>query len=117
MQHNLDYPGQQIQNQLEEVKVILRNVPKSIQIKNMHHFGAWSKSFIIGVLACFVITAGSVGVALHFNQRNNRLNSEAYNFWLVRALYPEVSKIIEFKLAKDPKGFTEMAEREMARQK
>ncbi len=44
------------------------------------------------------------------------MNSEAYNFWLVRALYPEVSKTIETKLAADPNGFTEQAEKATTKQ-
>ena len=64
----------------------------------------------------FFITAGSVGTALYLYHQNNRLNSDAYNFWLVRALYPEVSKIIETKLAEDPKSFIERAEKAMSKQ-
>jgi len=47
---------------------------------------------------------------------NDSLNSEAYNFWLVRALYPEVSKTIEKKLKEDQKGFIPQAEKEMEKQ-
>lgn len=113
---NKRYDDGKIQQQIDELKGILRTVPKVIGVKNSHHFGAWSKSLIIGVLAGFVITAGSVGTALYLNHQNNRLNSEAYNFWLVRALYPEVSEIIEIKLAEDPNGFVEKAERAMTKQ-
>ncbi|WP_157543891.1 hypothetical protein [Mucilaginibacter paludis] len=45
------------------------------------------------------------------------LNGEAYNFWLVRALYTEVCNTIETKIAKDPKGFIDKAEKEMAKQR
>jgi hypothetical protein len=85
-------------------------------VKNSHHFGAWSKSLIIGVMIGFVIVAGSVGTSLYLNYQNDRLNNEAYNFWLVRALYPEVSKTIETRLADDPKSLIEKAEEAMAKQ-
>ena len=111
---NKRYDDKKIQPQIDELKEIVATVPKVIGVKNSHHFGAWSKSLIIGVVAGFVITAGSVGTALYLNHQNNRLNSEAYNFWLVRALYPEVSKIIEAKLAEDPTGLIEKAEKAMA---
>lgn len=113
---NKRYDDGQIQQQIDELKGVVATVPKVIGVRNSHHFGPWSKSLIIGVLAGFVITAGSVGTALYLNHQNNRLNSEAYNFWLVRALYPEVSKIIEIKLAEDPNGFVEKAERAMTKQ-
>jgi hypothetical protein len=75
-----------------------------------------SKKLIIGLVACFIITAGSVGTALYFYHQNDRLNREAYNFWLVRALYPEVAKTIQTKLTEDPQGFIDKAEKAMAKQ-
>ena len=116
MLNNLDYPTQQIRKQLDEVKAIVRTIPKNIPVKYMHHFGSWSKSFIIGVVVCFVVTAISVGTALHLNHQNDRLNREAFNFWLVRALYPKVAKKIEAKLSQDPNRFIKKAEKAMAKQ-
>jgi nitrogenase molybdenum-iron protein alpha/beta subunit len=106
---NQRYDDNKIQQQIDQVKDLIATVPKVIGVKTSHHFGAWSKSLIIGVVVGFVITAGSVGAALCFHYQNNRLNNEAYNIWLVRALYPEVSETIEAKLAEDPKGFIEKA--------
>ncbi|MFD0793459.1 hypothetical protein ACFQZX_07500 [Mucilaginibacter litoreus] len=82
---NKRYDDQKIQQQLDELKDVVATVPKVIRVKNSHHLGAWSKNLIIGLLACFIITAGSVGTALYFFHQNDRLNREAYNFWLVRA--------------------------------
>ena len=113
---NKRYDDGKIQQQIDELKGVVRAVPKVIGVKTSHHFGAWSKSLIIGIIVGFVITAGSVGTALYLYHQNNRLNSDAYNFWLVRALYPEVSKIIETKLAEDPSGFIEKAEKAMTKQ-
>ena len=113
---NKRYDDGKIQQQIDELKGVVQAVPKVIGVKTSHHFGAWSKSLIIGIIVGFVITAGSVGTALYLNHQNNRLNSDAYNFWLVRALYPEVSKIIETKLAEDPKSFIEIAEKAMTKQ-
>jgi hypothetical protein len=113
---NKRYDDQKIQQQIDELKHVVATVPKVIRVKNSHHLGAWSKNLIIGLLICFVLTAGSVGAALYFNHQNDRLNREAYNFWLARALYPEVAKTIETKLTEDPKGFIEKAEKAMAQQ-
>lgn len=113
---NKRYDAGKIQQQIDELKGVVQAVPKVIGVKTSHHFGAWSKSLIIGIIVGFVITAGSVGTALYLYHQNSRLNNEAYNFWLVRALYPEVSKIIETKLAEDPNGFIEKAETAMAKQ-
>lgn len=113
---NKRYDDQKIQKQIDELKDVVATVPKVIRVKNSHHLGAWSKNLIIGLVACFIITAGSVGTALYFYHQNDRLNREAYNFWLVRALYPEVAKTIETKLTEDPKSFIDKAEKAMAKQ-
>lgn len=113
---NKRYNDQKIQEQIDEVKRIMATVPKVIGVKNSHHFGAWSRSLIIGVVVCFVLTATSVGTTLYLNNQNNRLNSEAYNFWLVKALYPNVSKTIEKKLKEDSNSFIEQAQQQMNRQ-
>jgi hypothetical protein len=113
---NKRYDDAKIQQQIDEVKKLVATVPKVIGVKTSHHFGAWSKSLIIGVVLCFVVTSLSAGTALYLNYQNDRLNDDAYNFWLVKALYPEVSKNIEKKLADDPKGLNQQAEKEMAKQ-
>jgi hypothetical protein len=113
---NKRYDDQKIQQQIDELKDVVATVPKVIRVKNSHHLGAWSKNLIIGLVACFIITAGSVGTALYFYHQNDRLNREAYNFWLVRALYPEVAKTIDAKLTEDPKGFIDKAEKALAKQ-
>jgi hypothetical protein len=110
------YDDEKIQQQIDELKGIVTTIPKVIGVKTSHHFGAWSRSLIISVVVCFVLTATSVGTALYLNNQNNRLNSEAYNFWLVKALYPAVSKTIEKKLKEDPNAFIEQAQQQMDKQ-
>lgn len=113
---NRRYDESKVQANIDELTRVVDNMPKVITVRNTHHFGAWSKSLIIGVMIAFVVTASSVGTALYFNHQNDRLNSEAYNFWLVRALYPEVSKTIEEKLNEDPNGFIQQAKKAMVKQ-
>jgi len=113
---NKRYDDAKIQQQIDEVKKLVATVPKVIGVKTNHHFGAWSKSLIIGIVVCFVVTSLSFGTALYLNHQNDRLNDDAYNFWLVKALYPDVSKTIEKKLADDPKSLNQQAEKEMEKQ-
>ena len=113
---NNRYDNQKIQQQIDELKDVVATVPKVIRVKNSHHLGAWSKNLIIGLVVCFVTMAGSIGTTLYFYHQNDRLNREAYNFWLVRALYPEVAKTIDAKLTEDPKGFIDKAEKAMVKQ-
>lgn len=113
---NRRYDDKKIQQQIDELKSVVETVPKIISVKNRHHFGVWSKTLIICIAAGFIITSVSVGTALHLNHQNDRLNNEAYNFWLVRALYPEVAKKIETMLEEDSENFIKKAEKAMAKQ-
>ncbi|UOE52813.1 hypothetical protein MTO98_17230 [Mucilaginibacter sp. SMC90] len=113
---NKRYNDQKIEQQMDELKDVVSRVPKVIGIKNHHHFGAWSKSLIIGLVVAFVITAGSFGAALYLNHQNDRLNDEAYNFWLVRAMYPKTAETIITGLKSDPNAFIAKAEKAMEKQ-
>ena len=113
---NKRYDHDKIQQNIDDVTKLVSTMPKVIGVKTSHHFGKWSKSLIIGIVVCFFLTATSVGTALYLNHQNDRLNSEAYNFWLVRALYPKTAGTIITKLKENPQGFTAMAEKEMEKQ-
>lgn len=113
---NKRYDHDKIQQNIDDVTKLVSTMPKVIGIKTSHHFGKWSKSLIIGIVVCFFLTATSVGTALYLNRQNDRLNSEAYNFWLVRALYPKTAGTIITKLKENPEGFIAKAEQEMEKQ-
>lgn len=113
---NKRYDDAKIQQQIDEVKKLVATVPKVIGVKTSHHFGAWSKSLIIGIVVCFAVTSLSFGTALYLNHQNDRLNSEAYNFWLVRAIYPATADSVLSKLKKDPDGFSAKAAKAMEKQ-
>ncbi len=92
---NQRYDAGKIERHIAEVRKIMDTMPKAIGVKNHHHFGAWSKSLIIGVLTCFCLTMTAIGSALYLNYRNDQLKNGAFKFWVVSALYPEVSNVIE----------------------
>jgi len=113
---NKRYDDKKIQQQIDELNDVVSRIPRVIGVKNSHHFGAWSKSLIIGVLIAFVITAGSFGTALYLNHQNDRLNEEAYNFWLVRAMFPKTAETIITGLKDEPNAFIAKAEKAMEKQ-
>jgi hypothetical protein len=113
---NKRYDDAKIQQQIDEVKRLVATVPKVISVKTSHHFGAWTRSLIIGLACVFIVTAGSVGTALYLSHQNNTLSSEAYNFWLVRALYPKTAETILIKLQTNPDSIAKLAEVEMEKQ-
>ncbi len=112
------YDHEKIQHNIDSLTRLVTSVPKTIAVEDHHHhhFGAWSKNLIIGIVVAFLITAGSVGLALYLDHENDRLNSDAYDYWLVKALYPDVVKSVETNLTKDPAGYTLQAERAIAKQ-
>ncbi|WP_299287685.1 hypothetical protein [uncultured Mucilaginibacter sp.] len=113
---NKRYDDRKIARQIDELKVIVSHLPKVIPVKTSHHFGAWSKGLIAAIVICFALTSGSVGTALYFYHQNARLGAEADNFWFVRALYPNVSKTIEDKMAQDPALFLQKAQKALEKQ-
>ncbi|WP_413667968.1 hypothetical protein ACEN9X_26340 [Mucilaginibacter sp. Mucisp86] len=113
---NKRYDDKKIQQQMDELKAVVSRVPTVMGVKNYHHFGAWSKSLIIGVVVAFVVTAGSFGATLYLNHQNDRLNEETYNLWLVRAMYPETAEAILTGLKNDPNAFIAKAEKAMEKQ-
>jgi hypothetical protein len=113
---NRRYDHDKIQQNIDAVTKLVATMPKVIGVKTSHHFGAWSKSLIIGLVGVFLVTAGSIGTALYLNHQNNRLNSQAYNFWLVRALYPKTAETILTKLKENSNDFIALAEKEMEKQ-
>ena len=113
---NKRYDHDKIQQNIDDVTKLVSTMPKVIGVKTSHHFGKWSKSLIIGIVVCFFLTATSVGTVLYLNHQNDRLNSEAYNFWLVRALYPKTAGTIITKLKENPEGFIAKAEQELEKQ-
>lgn len=113
---NKRYDDGKIRQQIDALSRLVASAPKVVGVRNNHHFGAWSKSLIIGVVVAFIATSGSVGTALYLNYQNDQLNSEAYNFWLVRALYPKTAQTIVGKLKEDPDGLIAKAEKEMEKQ-
>lgn len=113
---NKRYDNSKIKQQIEALQSIVEMMPKAVTVKHRYHFGAWSKSFIISVTIAFFVTTGSLGTALHLNHENGKLKDEAFNFWFVRALYPDVSVAIKNGLKEDSKGFIERAEKAITRQ-
>lgn len=88
---NKRYDDQKISQQIDQVKDLAGTMPKVITVKNEHHhhFGAWSKNLIIGVVVCFLITASSVGTALYLKHENNRMSANAIKFRAIRQLAPK----------------------------
>lgn len=101
---NKRYDDQKISQQVDQVKDLVGTMPKVITVKNEHHhhFGAWSKNLIIGVAACFLITASSVGTALYLKHENNRMIANDIKFRAIRQITPKWGHWADMTYSRNP---------------
>lgn len=106
---NKRYDDQKISQQIDQVKDLVGTMPKVITVKNElhHHFGAWSKNLIIGVAACFLITASAVGTTLYLNHENNLLAANDIKFRAIRQIAPKWGHWADTTYSRNPKVMEE----------
>lgn len=106
---NKRYDDQKISQQIDQVKDLVGTMPKVITVKNEHHhhFGAWSKNLIIGVVVCSLITASATGTALYLNHENNRLAANDIKFRAIRQIAPKWGHWADTTYSRNPKGMEE----------
>lgn len=106
---NKRYDDQKISQQIDQVKDLVGTMPKVITVKNEHHhhFGAWSKNLIIGVAACFLITASSFGTALYLNHEKNRMSANDIKFRAIRQIAPKWGNWADTTYMRNPKAMEE----------
>lgn len=115
---------QKLNSTVHDIEVILDRIPKVMTVKNHHHFELKSKTVSIIFLIMVTGLAISIFFAIHFKnqinelqsnnialQRNNaNLEDEAVNYYLVRAHFPEIEKIINRNIRKDKSGYIKRAD-------
>jgi hypothetical protein len=89
---NIEYPADQIQQNLTEVKIILTAIHKSLPVKVKHQFDFFTKSWIIAGMMLLIVTAISSGLCAHFWVENNRLAANDIKFRAIRQIYPIPAK-------------------------
>ena len=112
---NKRYDTSKIQQHIDTLNGLVATIPKTIDVKNHHHFGAWSKSLIIALTISFFTTAGSLAIGLHLNERNNELSKDAHQYSLMKAFYPDLTSNIENKSIANPDSLDHEAEKAIIR--
>ena len=102
MQHDLSYPGREIQTHIAELKGILAKIPKDIPVKHRHYFDPKSKGWVIAGVALLIIVAVTTGLIVHLFVENRRIEAAAVMFRVAKQAYPEITAEIEDRYAKDP---------------
>lgn len=104
MKHNLSYPSGEILNQIGELKGIVAKIPKDIPVKHRHYFDPKSKGWVIAGLTLLICVAITAGLSAHLYLENRRVEATDIMFRVVRQAYPELTREIEDRYAKDPDG-------------
>jgi|GEM_PF-1269609 len=115
---------QKLNSTVQSIEVILDRIPKVMEVKNHHHLELKSKTVSIIFLIMVIGLAISIFFAIHFKNQRNELQSnnialqrnnanledEAINYYLVRAHFPEIEKIITRNIRKDKSGYIQRAD-------
>lgn len=83
---NINYPAEQIQQTLVEVKAILAAIQKSLPVKVNHYFDPKTKGWIIAGIILLIVTAISTGLCGHLWAENNRLEAIDIKYSLLRQI-------------------------------
>jgi hypothetical protein len=102
IQHNISYPGREIQTQIGELKGIVAKIPKNIPVKHQHYFDPKSKGWVIAGVTLLIVVAVTTGLSVHLFVENRRIEAADVMFRVAKQAYPEVTNEIEDRYAKDP---------------
>ena len=94
-------------------------IPKQIKIKTTHDFGIKSwKAKVVGVFGIIILVSG--GWLIYNNHelkiKIDHLQKDTSNYYYVKALYPDVAKVIVSSLKTRPSKFKKMADSAFAAQ-
>ncbi|MGY4540016.1 prefoldin subunit 5 [Mucilaginibacter sp. UYNi724] len=99
---NSEYPAEQIQQCLAEIKIILTAIQKSLPVKVKHQFDFNTKGWIIAGMMLLLVTAIISGLCVHFWVDNNRLVGNDIKFRAIRQVYPNLAKWADEYYSKNP---------------
>jgi hypothetical protein len=100
---NIEYPAEQIQQNLAEVKIILTAIQKSLPVKVKHQFDFNTKGWIIAGMILLIVTAVSSGLCANLWVENSRLAANDIKFRAIRQVYPIPAKWADDYYTKNPK--------------
>jgi hypothetical protein len=107
---NIEYPAEQIQQNLSEIKTILAAIQKSLPVKVKHQFDFNTKGWIIVGMMLLIVSAVSTGLCAHLWVENNRLKANDIKFRAIRQVYPIPAKWADDYFAKNPKEMADATE-------
>ena len=101
-QHNLAYPAQQIQAQINDLRKEVACIPKVIPVKNHHHLDVKTGPFIIAGTLLLIFVALSAGLNIYLWTANSRFKANDIKFRMTRQMYPVQANEADSEYTRDP---------------
>jgi hypothetical protein len=83
---NIEYPAEQIQQNLSEIKIILTAIQKSLPVKVKHQFDFNTKGWIIAGMMLLIVTAVSTGLCGYLWVENSHLQTVNIKYNLLKQI-------------------------------
>jgi hypothetical protein len=99
---NIEYPAEQIQQNLSDIKIILAAIQKSLPVKVKHQFDFNTKGWIIAGMMLLIVSAVSTGLCAHLWVENNQLKANDIKFRAIRQVYPNSAQWADEYYSKNP---------------
>jgi hypothetical protein len=103
-QLNINYPSEQIQGTLAEVKPIVEGIRKLLPIRVRHQFDFTTKGWIIAGMMLLIITAICTGLCGYLWTENSRMQANDIKFRMIRQVYPIQGNWADSYYSKNPEG-------------
>jgi hypothetical protein len=101
-QLKVNYPAEQIQNNLTDVKGILAIIQKSLPIKHKHQFDFNTKGWIISGMILLIVSAICTGLSAHLWVENSTLKVVSTKYRMIRQVYPYATSWADSVYTKSP---------------
>jgi hypothetical protein len=101
-QLKVNYPAEQIKNNLTDVKGILATIQKSLPIKHKHQFDFKTKEWIISGMILLIVAAICTGLSAHLWVENTTLKAVSTKYRMIRQVYPYATNWADSVYTKSP---------------
>ncbi len=89
--HDLSVQALQIYTQIASFRETITRLPKELPVRHHHHFEDRARNFILGGMACLLMTAVSTGLCFRLYQENGRLEESDTKYRMIRQTFKEAA--------------------------
>jgi hypothetical protein len=98
----VNYPAEQVQNNLTDIKGLLATIQKSIPIKHKHQFDFKTKGWIISGMTLLIVAAICTGLSTHLWVENTTFKAVSTKYRMIRQVYPYATSWADSVYTKSP---------------